>query len=297
VLKWDAAEIIVEAMAKAVSAGCAILTHEFRGAASRVPVEATAFGLRRDHVLIESSRRSPTGRTGWKSAGISTGRDTRQALKRIALPGGYPNLLGAGEATARPQAFGRNAERLAMVKRTTIPARLQFRDPAATGSESCRAEQLASLHSRQEVLRLTRARRPVFAGRTAPHRERASIVAAMQDRRKRKWKCTRKYRSMKPRHRRAATGAVASDCATPRCANIGVCDDRETSIEAELAARRAAAELAELDDRMLAISAVPKRDRKQGAPASVAAGERYRLATRSCNRPASYGSGALKDKG
>ena len=46
-------DLLVEAMAKAVSAGCAIFSHEFRGAASRVPVEATAFGLRRDHVLIE----------------------------------------------------------------------------------------------------------------------------------------------------------------------------------------------------------------------------------------------------
>jgi hypothetical protein len=33
--------------------GCAIFTHEFRGAASRVAPEATAFGLRRDHVLVE----------------------------------------------------------------------------------------------------------------------------------------------------------------------------------------------------------------------------------------------------
>ena len=28
-----------------------IFTHEFRGAASRVPAEATAFGLRRDHEI------------------------------------------------------------------------------------------------------------------------------------------------------------------------------------------------------------------------------------------------------
>jgi hypothetical protein len=37
-------DVLVEAMAKAVSAGCAIFTHEFRGAASRVPVEATPSG-------------------------------------------------------------------------------------------------------------------------------------------------------------------------------------------------------------------------------------------------------------
>ena len=40
-------------MERAVSPGCAIFTHEFKGAASRVPEAATAFGLRRDHVLVE----------------------------------------------------------------------------------------------------------------------------------------------------------------------------------------------------------------------------------------------------
>src|SRR5262249_9086741 len=46
------------------------------------------------------------------------------------------------------------------------------------------------------------------------------------------------------------------------------------AIEAELAARRATAELTELDDPRY--RAAPKRDRKQGAPALVA-GKRYRL--------------------
>ena len=46
-------DALIRAMEIAVSPGCGIFTHEFRGAASRVLVEATAFGLRRDHVLIE----------------------------------------------------------------------------------------------------------------------------------------------------------------------------------------------------------------------------------------------------
>jgi hypothetical protein len=44
---------IIRAMAAAASPSCAIVTHEFRGAAPRVPAAATAFGLRRDHVLAE----------------------------------------------------------------------------------------------------------------------------------------------------------------------------------------------------------------------------------------------------
>src|SRR4029077_4025250 len=46
-------DVFIQAMETAVSPGCAVFTHEFKGAASRVPAEATAFGLRRDHVLVE----------------------------------------------------------------------------------------------------------------------------------------------------------------------------------------------------------------------------------------------------
>jgi hypothetical protein len=48
-------EVVMDAMEDAPSAGCAILTHEFKGAASRVAPHATAFGLRRDHVFVEIS--------------------------------------------------------------------------------------------------------------------------------------------------------------------------------------------------------------------------------------------------
>lgn len=52
-LDRNSIDALIHAMTMAVSPGCAIITHEFRGAASRVPAEATAFGLRRDHVLVE----------------------------------------------------------------------------------------------------------------------------------------------------------------------------------------------------------------------------------------------------
>src|SRR5262245_43393182 len=48
-----AVDALIERVARAVSAGCAVFTREFKGAASRVPAKATAFGLRRGHVLIE----------------------------------------------------------------------------------------------------------------------------------------------------------------------------------------------------------------------------------------------------
>src|SRR5215831_2982300 len=46
-------DVFIAAMETAVSPGCAVFTHEFKGAASRVPQEATAFGLRRHHLLVE----------------------------------------------------------------------------------------------------------------------------------------------------------------------------------------------------------------------------------------------------
>jgi len=52
-LDSQAIDVFIRATAAAPSPGCAIITHEFRGAASRVPAAATAFGLRRDHVLVE----------------------------------------------------------------------------------------------------------------------------------------------------------------------------------------------------------------------------------------------------
>jgi FAD/FMN-containing dehydrogenase len=147
-LNEDAAEIIVEAMAKALPAGCAILTHEFRGAASRVPVEATAFGLRRDHVLIEilasfpdrSDRLEERRHQHWV-------RDTRRAFELIALPGGYPNLLGTGEADRAAASFGPNAERLAMVKRRYDPRNVfGSAIPLPPDQNSAAAEQFTSPH-------------------------------------------------------------------------------------------------------------------------------------------------------
>jgi FAD/FMN-containing dehydrogenase len=115
-------DLLVEAMAKAVSSGCAIVSHEFRGAASRVPVEATAFGLRRDHVMIEfiascsdrPDRSEERRHQQWV-------RDTRHTVDAIALPGGYPNLLGSDDADRAAESFGPNAERLTRVKQLYDP--------------------------------------------------------------------------------------------------------------------------------------------------------------------------------
>jgi hypothetical protein len=115
-------DALVQAMQTAVSLGCAIIIHEFKGAASRVPAEATAFGLRRDHVLVEIIASFDDGvdphderrHFGWA-------RSTRHAFEPTALPGGYPNLLAGADADRVAKSFGGSAGRLIKAKRSYDP--------------------------------------------------------------------------------------------------------------------------------------------------------------------------------
>jgi hypothetical protein len=121
-LERDSVGAFTQAMAAAVSPGCAILTHAFRGAASRVLADATAFGLRRDHVLIEILASFPAGSDSaeeqrhWQWA-----QTALRGFAAAALPGGYPNLLPATDPRRAAQSYGENAERLMRVKRHYDP--------------------------------------------------------------------------------------------------------------------------------------------------------------------------------
>jgi FAD/FMN-containing dehydrogenase len=117
-----AIDVFVEAMDTAASAQCAVFTHEFKGAASRVPAAATAFGLRCDHVLIEilatfvdrSDKEEDQRHRQWARA-------TRQAFTPMALPGGYPNFLVGDDPDRVAKSYGPNAERLIAAKRHYDP--------------------------------------------------------------------------------------------------------------------------------------------------------------------------------
>jgi FAD/FMN-containing dehydrogenase len=115
-------DVFVQAMETAVSPGCAIVTHEFKGAASRVPAEATAFGPRRDHVLVEILAISPDRPDNLEEQRHQQwARATLQAFDAKALPGGYPNLLAEGNADRAAKSYGGNAERLIKAKRHYDP--------------------------------------------------------------------------------------------------------------------------------------------------------------------------------
>jgi len=65
-LDSGSADAFIGAMAAAVSPGCAVFTHEFKSAATKVTAESTAFGLRREHVLVEilAAFADPAGEVG-----------------------------------------------------------------------------------------------------------------------------------------------------------------------------------------------------------------------------------------
>jgi hypothetical protein len=115
-------DVLVEVMATAASPGCAVFTHEFKGAASRVPAEATAFGLRSDHAVVEilatfvdrSDEEEEQRHRQWARA-------TRQAFAPIALPGGYPNFLTGDDSDRVAKSYGPNADRLIAAKRRYDP--------------------------------------------------------------------------------------------------------------------------------------------------------------------------------
>ena len=118
-------DVFIQAMETAVSPGCAIFTHEFKGAAARVPAEATAFGLRCDHVLVDmlatfvdrSDKEEEQRHRQWA-------RVTRQTFAPMALPGGYPNFLTGDDAERVGKSYGPNADRLIAAKRLYDPDNL-----------------------------------------------------------------------------------------------------------------------------------------------------------------------------
>jgi len=121
----DGSDVLVEAMESAVSPGCAIIVHDFKGAASRVPIDATAFALRHDHMLVEIlAAFVDRSETGEEERHRQWALSTRLKLSPRAFPGGYPNLLASGDVGRAAISYGRNADRLVEAKRTYDPDNL-----------------------------------------------------------------------------------------------------------------------------------------------------------------------------
>ncbi|WP_088343728.1 MULTISPECIES: FAD-binding oxidoreductase [Rhodomicrobium] len=115
------AAAIAAAGAARTSPFSVVAMHHFHGAGTRVAADATAFGLRRRHILVEIV-------AAWdRSAGDDGSRhrewasDLSAALARYALPGGYPNLLTPEDGEQLALSYGGNASRLRAVKRRYDP--------------------------------------------------------------------------------------------------------------------------------------------------------------------------------
>jgi hypothetical protein len=119
-LTAGAAEAIIAAKARAVSPYCVVFSHHFHGAATRMAPDRAAFGLRREHLMVEIL-------AGWKPDGDDGAAHRRwvknlwQSLAPFALRGGYANLLGPYDREQAAGAFGGNAARLRALKRRFDP--------------------------------------------------------------------------------------------------------------------------------------------------------------------------------
>jgi FAD/FMN-containing dehydrogenase len=88
--------------------------HHFHGAATRVPLEQSAFGVREPHFMVEILAGWEPGTDG------AAARDWAAAvyddLAVHALDGGYPSLIGPEQAKQADAAYGPNAHRLRALK-------------------------------------------------------------------------------------------------------------------------------------------------------------------------------------
>ncbi|MEV5825038.1 FAD-binding protein [Spirillospora sp. NPDC052242] len=111
----EAAAVLAEGAAAAESPHSAVALHSLHGAAARVPADATAYGERRPHLLVENI-------AVWRADDPSADahrawvRGLWEALAPHALPGTYANLLGDDDPAGAEHAYGPNAARLLRAK-------------------------------------------------------------------------------------------------------------------------------------------------------------------------------------
>ncbi len=112
---------LIEAARVVTSPSSVIALHHFHGAAARVHPAATAFALRREHLLVEIIAAWDPAAVGESARHESWADTVCDALGSAALPGGYPNLLGPGDHERLVLAYGANADRLRELKRRYDP--------------------------------------------------------------------------------------------------------------------------------------------------------------------------------
>jgi FAD/FMN-containing dehydrogenase len=117
----EIAAILARAGKARSSPRSAINMHALRGAAARVRPDATAFGLRQPHLMLEIiAAWEPTGEED-AARHRAWADQLAEELTPLALPGGYANLLGPTHQTQADHAYGPNTSRLRTLKQRLDP--------------------------------------------------------------------------------------------------------------------------------------------------------------------------------
>jgi FAD/FMN-containing dehydrogenase len=114
-LTSGAIDVLISAVARKTSPHTAVYWHHFHGAATRIPAEATAFGVRQENFMLEIV-------AGWEPNGTNHtvhrqwAPDLWESLTPFALPGGYANQLASHDREGAKHAYGANGARLKSLK-------------------------------------------------------------------------------------------------------------------------------------------------------------------------------------
>lgn len=124
----EAIDALIRAADTRTSSFSGLSMHHFHGAATRVGLTDTAFGVRGPHFVIEilaawqSDDNDPGAHIGWAETVYAD-------LSPHAIPGGYPNLIGPSQGAQADAAYGPNAARLRKLKRRFDPGNVFFSTP------------------------------------------------------------------------------------------------------------------------------------------------------------------------
>jgi FAD/FMN-containing dehydrogenase len=116
----DAIDVITRAVGGRTSPYSMVNFHHLHGAATRIPTEEIAFGLRQEHFMLEII-------AGWKPDDSSAAahrqwaQDLWGVLTPFALPGGYATFLRSHDREQAKDAYGGNGARLRALKRRFDP--------------------------------------------------------------------------------------------------------------------------------------------------------------------------------
>ncbi len=119
-LNDEAVDVLVAAYEQVPSAMSCIVVEHLHGAATRVPVEATAYPHRRAgfNVLVLGQWADPTQ----SSTNIAWAKETHEALQPWSTGGTYVNYMSADDSARVSAAYGSNLARLAELKRQYDPS-------------------------------------------------------------------------------------------------------------------------------------------------------------------------------